>query len=435
MAGYVAGMESGGQLARPRLPERRPSRAFDALALYSFVVLGLPDGALGTAWPVLRKGFGAPLDALGVVLLVGTAGSVASSSVSGLAFARLGRRWTIMLAGAAGAAGALAGVVAPSFGVFVLAGALLGLSAGLLDSAVNTSVALSGRNRLLNMVHGAYGVGTTVAPLVVTAAVLLGSWRASYGAVFLAEAALVTAWGLSGPQAGPKLASTARARDKGAPRSRRDRLLAAREGAGAPPPGPPRDAHALKTERARPARALIGLSLVVFLVYTGLEVSAGYWSPSFDRAVLHMGAGATGVVTFGYWGALTVARFALAVPKRPVAATLVVRWGCLGALGGAVLLWWRPVAVLAPVGLVVIGAALAGVFPALVALTPARVGEGLAHHVIGWQIGAAGLGGSAVSALFGLVFQHMGLVELGPALFAVASLLVAASFTLERVAP
>ena len=144
------------------------------------------------------------------------------------------------------------------------------------------------------------------------------------------------------------------------------------------------------------------------MVYTGFEVSAGQWEPSFDRGPLHMGTGATGLATFGYWGALTVARFALAAPRRPMSQAGIVRWGCIVALVGAAMVWWRPSTVVALLGLVVIGGALAGIFPALVALTPSRVGEEMARHVIGWQVGAANIGGSAISAVFGAVFQHYG---------------------------
>ena len=49
-----------------------------------------------------------------------------------------------------------------------------------MDAGLNTAVALSGRTRLLNLLHGAYGVGTALGPLVVTAAILTGSWRPAY---------------------------------------------------------------------------------------------------------------------------------------------------------------------------------------------------------------------------------------------------------------
>jgi fucose permease len=102
------------------------------------------------------------------------------------------------------------------------------------------------------------------------------------------------------------------------------------------------------------------------------------------------------------------------------------------ALAGTALVWWRPSTVAALIGLVIIGGALAGVFPALVALTPARVGDEMAQHVIGWQIGAAGLGGSVVSAVFGGIFQHLGLQNFGPALVVAAALLGVGALVLER---
>jgi fucose permease len=199
----------------------------------------------------------------------------------------------------------------------------------------------------------------------------------------------------------------------------------------APAGSPPAD-RALSRSRLA---VTVALGLVVFMVYTGFEVSAGQWEPSFDRGPLHMGTGPTGLATFGYWGALTIARFALAAPRRPLSQAGIVRWGCIVALGGAALVWWRPSPVVALLGLVVIGGALAGIFPALVALTPSRVGEEMARHVIGWQVGAANIGGSAISAAFGAVFQHYGLREFGPALVVMAVVVLVGGVVLERAAP
>jgi fucose permease len=274
-------------------------------------------------------------------------------------------------------------------------------------------VALAGRARLLNLLHGSYGVGTALAPLVVTAAVLAGQWRAAYWFLAAAEAVLLLAWCFApslplkpgtGRAAGPKaLPSHGPHGGRGAPAGRR--------------------------ERARFA-AFCALGLAVFMVYVGLEVGAGQWGPSFERGLLHLGATATGLFTFGYWGALTLGRFALAAPRRPLPPSGVAL--CVVALVGSAVVWWRPSAVAALGGLVLVGGACAGVFPALVALTPARVGEDLARHVIGWQVGAAGIGGSAISAAFGAAFEHFGLRYFGPALVVVGALLVAGALALER---
>jgi len=391
-------------------------KSVDALAMYAFVALGLPDGMLGTAWPAVRHSFDVPLEGLGVVLLAGTVGAVAVSAVAGLVIARLRIAGTVMLAGAVASLGALGLLVSPAFWVFVVAGTALGVAAALIDGAINSAIALAGRNRLLNLVHGCYGVGTTIGPLVVTAAVLALSWRMAYGFLFVADIALVGGWWLAGRQGGGGPSAVE------APQ----------------PPSPARSAAALPPVANRRARlrlaTVVALGLFVFMVYTGLEASAGQWAASFDRGPLHLGAGATGLATFGYWGALTLVRFGLAVPRRRIAPVAVVRWGCATATVGAALVWWRPATVVALLGLVVIGAALAGVFPALVALTPSRVGEEMARHVIGWQIGAAWIGGAGISAGLGVVFQHDGLKNFGPALLVVAVLLMIGSVALERSA-
>jgi fucose permease len=449
-------------LAPVRLAPLAPDRSFDVLFMLTFVTLGLPEGMIGTAWPTLRHSFHAPLADLGLYLVVVTVGYVSSSSVSGLVLARLGVRPTILLGAAAAALGALGMTVAPSYWAFVLPGVAIGLAGGLWDSAVNTSMALAGRNRLLNFLHGCFGVGTSLGPLIITAAVLVGSWRTGYAALVVVEMALLTGWWVTGRRPSALPASAFPGPEPVAPGPGPigpdpigpdpigpdpigpDPIGPAPVGPATAGPGPSPDADAegialqaapvIARSRARLV-GVVGLGLVVFMVYVGFEAGAGQWEPSFDRGPLHLGAGATGLATAGYWGALTVVRIALAVPRRPLPPQVVVRWGCAVALAAAVFVWWRPSTVVALVGLTVIGGACAGVFPALVTLTPRRVGEDIAHHVIGWQIGAASLGGSVISAVFGVIFQHLGLKEFGPALVGVGTVLMVGVLLLERTGP
>jgi fucose permease len=400
------------------------------MAMYGFVALGIPDGMIGTAWPALRKGFDVPLDGLGVILLLGTAGAVCSSSVSGVVLARLGLRPTVMLVGTIAALGSLTAALSPAFWTFLVAATALGVATGLLDSALNTAVALSGRNRLLNALHGFYGVGTTIGPLVVTAAILAVSWRPAYGVLLVAETGLVVGWWAVGRYG----RRTGVAAGNSAADGPLQPVVVPAAAPGSPPAGTTTNGSPAPPCPRRRLVPTVSLGLVVFMLYTGFEVSAGQWGPSFERGPLGLGAAATGLATFGYWGALTLVRFALAAPRRPLPQRLVVNLGCAIAIIGAVFVWWRPAPTVAILGLVVIGGGLAGVFPALVALTPGRVGEEMARHVIGWQIGAASVGGAAISATFGAVFQHYGLDYFGPALVITAVLTLAGVLALERVA-
>src|SRR5262249_19519932 len=173
----------------------------------------------------------------------------------------------------------------------------------------------------------------------------------------------------------------------------------------------------------------------VFFVYTGLEVGAGQWMASFCRGPLHMSPGATGLAVFGYWGALTAVRIGLALLPRPIPPQAVVRWGSGISVLAAAAIWWRPDVAVAVTGFVILGGVLAGVFPALIALTPVRLGEERAHNVISWQVGLAAAGGAGLSAVIGLIIGTTSLAALGPAVAVLALILVATGLTLNRLAP
>lgn len=387
-----------------------PSRRTDLLSLTTFVALGLPDGMLGTAWPSMRRTLHAPVGDLGLVLLAYTAGAVAVSTAVGILIRRTGVAALLAAAGlvAAGAAVGFAG--APVFGVVVLAGAVSGVAGGLMDSGLNIAVGMSGRLRLLNLLHGFYGIGTMVGPLVVTAAVVSGSWRPAYVALLAVDLTVALLW----------LAARATTPGNGT-----DPRTEATEDQGRPAP-----------ERGRGfPGATMAAGVAVFFLYTGLEVSAGQWETTFARDHLHLSPSAAGLATFGYWGALTAARIGLALFPRPPRHEAVVRVGVLLAVLAAALIWWEPAPGVAIAGFVALGALLAGVFPALVALTPARVGDEWAPRMIAWQIGAATAGGAALSALIGALMQGYGLAVLGPALTALAAVLAGGEALLSRLAP
>ena len=398
-----------GEQRRPS--PRAASRAFDLLSLGSFVLLGMPDGMLGTAWPSMRATFGAPVSALGLILLVTTAGSVIVTAFVGPLIRRLGVPTLLAVAGLLAALGYTGYAVAPGLWLVLGVSVLLGASAGMMDGGLNTAVALTGRQRLLNLLHGAYGVGTAIGPLVVTAAILTGSWRPAYLAQVCLDLAMAALW----------LHQRQRQRRAGP--------------AGAAAPAPRTDSHPAARWSRRRYGAVVIAGMSVFFVYTGLEVGAGQWEATFCRGQLHMSPGATGLASFGYWGALTAVRIGLAMLPRPVPPQAVVRWGSGIAVLAAAAIWWGPSTAVAVTGFVVLGGALAGVFPALISLTPVRLGEQRAHNVISWQVGAAAAGGAGLSAVIGLLIGAVGLAALGPAITILALVVVATEVILNRLAP
>jgi fucose permease len=397
---------------RPAVADRK----FDLLSLGTFAVLGLPDGMLGTAWPAMRQSFGEPVGDLGLILLINTIGSVAVAAVVGRLIRRLGAAAVLAVAGSCAALAAVGYAAAPGLWLVLSVGPLMGAAAGMMDGSLNTVVALTGRPRLLNLLHGFYGVGTAIGPLVVTVAILAGSWRPAY--LVLAALDVVTAccWIIFRRSVPAPVASTA--------------------AGGAATTGKPEEA-AGPTEgwSQRRVVAVLTLGLVVFFVYTGLEVSAGQWETSYLRGHLDLSASAAGLASFGYWGALTAVRIGLALPAKPVPARTVIRCGLLLAIAGCGLIWLQPGPVVVVLAFALLGASLAGVFPALIAVTPQRIGVERAQHAIAWQVGAAAAGGSGISALIGLLIDSTSLAVLGPALVVLALVLFVANWALTALAP
>jgi fucose permease len=398
-------------------------RKFDLLSLGTFVVLGLPDGMLGTAWPAMRHTFGQPVGVLGLVLLINTIGSVAVAAFVGRLIQRIGTAAVLAVAGGCAAVSCIGYAVAPGLWLVLSVGPLMGVAMGLMDGGLNTAVGLTGRTRLLNLLHGFYGVGTAIGPLVVTGAILAGSWRPAYLVLAALEVVAAGCWiayhrGVPAPAAGDAAGPADDEHD-----------------------GPSSADHPAETTgptaswSRRRVASVLALGLIVFFLYTGLEVSAGQWEASYARGQLGLSASAAGLAAFGFWGALTVVRIGLALPARPVPAQAVIGSGLLLPIAASALIWWQPGPVVVVLAFVVLGAALAGVFPALIAVTPQRIGEERARHAIAWQVGAAAAGGSGISAVIGLLIDRTSLAVLGPALVVLALLLCCANLALAKLAP
>src|SRR5215471_4335812 len=78
------------EAGNPRMPAtdtKTPHARINVLSLayVAFIMLGLPVGLVGVAWPSMRADFALPLDALGLLLITSTVGySLASFFIAGL---------------------------------------------------------------------------------------------------------------------------------------------------------------------------------------------------------------------------------------------------------------------------------------------------------------------------------------------------------------
>ncbi len=369
-----------------------------AIALVAFTSLGLPDGVLGVAWPSVRRSFGLPPDRLGMLLATAMVGYLASSLGSGAVVARLGVGRLLLWSSIVMLANSLAYAVAPTWGLMVGAGILAGLGAGAIDAGINAFAAARFAPRLVSWLHASYGVGAMLGPLLMTAVLTSGlGWRWGYAILGLVLAGMTVAF---------LLTLHLWDGDRAEPDSRRD----AREAA----PG------LLDTLR----RPQVWLNGALFFVYTGLEVSAGQWSYSLFTEARGVPPATAGVWVAVYWGGLTAGRILSGGLASRIDGAAQLRIGTIGALAGALLVWWNPATGVGFLGLALLGLALAPIFPTLIAQTPSRVGPTHAASAIGFQVAAAYLGTAAVPGLTGVLASRGGLTVIGPCLVATALVLL-----------
>jgi fucose permease len=163
----------------------------------------------------------------------------------------------------------------------------------------------------------------------------------------------------------------------------------------------------------------IWLSIVLFLVYTGIETAAGGWAYTLFVEGRGLTPEAASLSVSAYWGALALGRVLAGVIANRVAPATIIRWSMAGMLAGAALVWLNLAAWLSFGGLGLMGLSAAAVFPALIGVTPTWFGADRAHTIIGFQVGAAALGIAGLPALSGVLAARLGL-EIIPVLLVVA---------------
>ena len=171
------------------------------------------------------------------------------------------------------------------------------------------------------------------------------------------------------------------------------------------------------------------LSILLFFLYTGMEVILGNWAYSLLTESRGIAAQAAGFWTGSYWFTFTVGRVLAGLYANRIGGRKLVAGSLLLALAGSLLPWWNPSDTVSLIGVAVVGFAIAPVFPALVSLTSDRVGAKHAANTIGMQISAAGLGGAVISSLAGVLARRISLEIIPVYLSSVAAVLLAIFLT------
>jgi fucose permease len=323
---------------------------------------------------------------------------------AGGAIARLGVGGVLALSSALVAAALFAFALAPSWAVFFPFGAVMGLGSGAIDSGLNGYAARHFSVRHVNWLHGCWGIGASLGPALMTFFIARGDgYRSGYGLLGMILAGMALLFTITRKRWDDPRPDLSGADAAGAP------------GAAAAPPA------SAKPESVRAAlrNGRVWLQVLVFFLYTGVESTVGQWCFSWLRDRRGLEIEAAGSWTSAYWASLTVGRLVLGSFVDRIGPDRMLRAATVGAVIG-VTLFASASGPLGSFGLLLLGASLAPLFPTLMARTPARVGDGVAHHAVGFQVSAATLGSTLVPSLVGFLVARHGLSAVGVVVVVVA---------------
>ncbi len=384
-------------------PQGKPgSRSLMVLliAFYGFIMIGVPTGFLGVVWPSIQQDFSVSLDGLGRLLLVSTLSYTLSSFMSGQLIARAGLGRVVLICATINMAGLLGKFYAPGWVTLMFWAFFAGLGLGVMETGINIYFAANYPASIVNWLHACFGVGAMLGPLLVTLLLQTGlSWRIDYLIVGVSQIPLLIGVFLT------------RKRWQVTPLPAASSDAPARE---------PAKAGLLETLK-QPA---VWLNLLVFLIYTGVEVSADQWSFSLFTKGRGIDAATAGFWMSIYWGVFTAGRILLGMVIDRLGVVRLLQIGIFGMILGAALLWWNPTNLLGFLGLVLMGFCEAPVFPSMVADTPRLVGNRHAANAMGLQIATAGVGAAFLPVVTGFLATSMGLEVLGPLLLGCSAVLL-----------
>ena len=347
-----------------------------------YLAFALPSSMLGVMWPDVRVRFGQSLGALGLVTLSYGIGRLSTAMIGRPMVERFGmaRAFIVSLVALATACACIAGAV--SWPMFLVGVGALGIAAGSLDSIGSTFITRRAHVGDAGLLHGFYGLGATIGPLVVA---VTATWRIAVTAsVVTAIAAAV---------------STSSSTEW--------------------PPMAPADPRRRDDSSARIPRIAVAASVLVLGAFVAIEVTIGLWAYTYLTGARDVSdtVGAIGVA--GFWGASTFGRLTMA---HPGVARLTDRVGLPGLAAAGTLMFLGVIVVPAAASIVFLafaGLVLSPIVPTLFATTAMRVGTGLAAHASGWQLAATNVGAISVPALIGALVDSR-----GPSIIPVVAILV-----------
>ncbi|KAI4721041.1 MFS general substrate transporter [Aureobasidium sp. EXF-10727] len=383
-------------LERWNLPRSNLYRTF--AAFWGFAIMGMNDATYGAIIPYLEIHYKLSYTIVSLIFLSPLIGYNLSALLNNTIHLRFGQRGVAFIGPFCHLLAYIVIAVHPPYPVLVIVFAIAGFGNGLEDAAWNAWMgAMSNANEVLGFLHGVYGLGATIAPLIATSLITKADkpwWTWYYFMIAFAAVELATSlWAFWGQTGEVFRLAHPRTTDQTGNRMK----------------------EALLT---MPSARVTWLCALFLLGYVGIEVALGGWITTFMLRERHGGAFASGMTATGFWLGITIGRLVLGFVTPRIGEKLSIAIYLPIATGLELLFWLVPQFYVSAVTVALQGFFLGPLFPAAVVATTKLLPKHLHVSGIGFAAAFGGSGAAIFPFVTGVIAQAKGVQVLQPIILA-----------------
>lgn len=346
-----------------------------------FIGVGLPDSALGAAWPAIYTSLDLPVAMAGYISSTVSACTIISSLLSSRVIRRFGTGTVAAVSTLMTAIALLGFAVTRHAFLFFVAAIPLGLGAGSIDTALNNFVATHYSASKMNFLHCFYGLGVAASPYVMSLALGSdGNWRKGYLIIAAVQLAITAIAFISLPLW------------KKAERNENENGT----DSGEPP-----------TLRRLLSMSAVRVNCIAFFTSCALELCAGSWSSTYFVNAKGAATDLAARLAMLFYVGLALGRFLSGIFAGKLGRRRIIKVSAAVMLVAIVAFIFAPSLTLSATALLFIGLGIGPIFPNLTHLTPESFGKDISGAVMGLQQAFAYMGIMIMPWLFGLLAQNV----------------------------
>ncbi|KIJ36292.1 hypothetical protein M422DRAFT_179578 [Sphaerobolus stellatus SS14] len=370
-----------------------------ATIYYSIFVLGFQDGSLGPLIPVIQRVYHVNFAVSFQTSFTGKAGIMSGALIN----IQIGQRAGFGKYFSAGAILQIIGhsllVAAPPFPVLLVGQTAIGLGSAFQNIQANSFVASFDCATKLGFLHGIYGIGALISPLIATQFAQITRW--SFHWLVVLCLAVINALFLGSVfRLRPSNELLGKVEDEEKASQRK----------------------VVKWKEVLSLRAVHTLAFFI-LIYCGVEFTLGAWVVTYIIDERH-GSAKSGYLSSNFFGGMMIGRFALIwVNKKLGTRKAIFLYGFL-ALGFEFMIWFIPNIISNAVSITLIGFVMGPMFPMVIGYAHRIIPTDLLPGAISWIVGFGPVGVSSLPFVEGAIASKFGIGTLQPFLVVMMGLLI-----------